>query len=323
MSPVVMAVAGTVALALVLAATGLILLLVGQRRRQKAFKRRLHTIAAPLTGNIAAPESVEEDAVVLRSQSNRWQLWDLLEARYPLLSAPATFPKALGIGLLGGAAGVAALWFLRVPFGWWTPPAGAVSGLVAAWLCFSWLQKRWMGEFVAKFPDTVDQIVRLSATGTPILEAVASVADHAPHPVKPVLGMYSDQLTAGIDADEAARAVSGRFRIPEVTIFMAVVRLQRRSGGGLSTAFSNLSNTLRERRQISLKAKASTAQTRFTLLILAVMPLILLGVQSYSQPKSVEILFGTDAGVQLLRWGVALIAGGIYAARAIAANATR
>ena len=103
-------------------------------------------------------------------------------------------------------------------------------------------------------------------------------------------------------------------------MFAAVIRLQRRSGGGISTAFSNLSVTLRERRKTALKAHASTAQTRLTLLVLTLMPVLVLLAQKFIAPASVEILFGTEQGTTLLQWGTGLIVTGILVARAIAAR---
>ena len=323
MTPLVVTAIACTAVVVVAACAGLTVFLVRQFRRQKIIEQRIQRIAAPLTGDVATPDGTANESIILRSRGKRWHLLVVLERRYPLINPVTTIPKALGLGLLGGATIVAALWFLRIPFGWWTLPLFGASAAVAAWWSVGRFQKRLQAEFIAKFPATVDQIVRLSATGVPVLEAASSITDHAPHPVKPVLAMFGDHLMAGIDADEAARAVSDRFRIPELSMFMAVVRLQRRAGGGISAAFSNLSNTLRERRQTSLKAKSSTAQTRFTLVVLAVLPLVLLGIQSQTSPEAIEILFDTETGIMLLRGGFLLVFLGILAARAIAARAVR
>ena len=322
MTPVVMA-SAAIALMLAVAGTGVTLLLVAARRQQAVLERRIERIVAVLPGHAATGDTPSEESVILRSRRGRFRLWGWIEAHYPLLHVPTALPTAAGLGLAGGGAVVATAWFLQAPFGWWTPALFGMSAVVATGLSLSALQKRALGAFVAKFPELVDQIVRLSATGVPVIEAVASVTEHAPHPVKPVLAMFTDYLAAGLDPEEAASTVSRRFRIPELIMFLAVVRLQRRSGGGVSAAFSNLSKTLRDRRQAGLKAKASTSQTRFTLLILAVLPFVLLGVQSQTSPGSIDLLFNTDTGTLLLRWGFALIAGGIYIARTIASNAVR
>ena len=173
------------------------------------------------------------------------------------------------------------------------------------------------------FPEIVDQIVRLAGAGVPTLEALATVADDAPDPVAPVLGNVRDGLLAGLDADTTLRLASSRVRIGEFSLFAAVIRLQRRAGGGVSSAFSNLSETLRERRRTALKTLSSTAQTRLTLLILSLMPITVLGIQKFISPETLEILFGTEEGTALLRWGVGFVVAGLLAARGIAARATR
>ena len=180
-----------------------------------------------------------------------------------------------------------------------------------------------MAEFVRQFPEVVDQIVRLASAGVPPLEALATVADDAPKPVAPIIGRVRDGLLAGLDTDTTLRHASERVRIAEFTLFAAVIRLQRQAGGGVSSAFRNLAETLRERRRTALKAHASTAQTRLTLIVLAAMPIVVLVAQKFTAPKSIEILFGTEQGTTLLRWGVALIVTGLLVARALAARAIR
>ena len=323
MTPAVLAATGGALVAAAISAVSVTLVLLGRLRRQRRLERRLRGVAAPLTGTPAAPVSDLEDMSILRSQKKRFPFWNAVETRYPLVYAPTVIPRVLGLGVLGGAAAVGVLWFLRIPFGWWTAPIVGTAGVAVTWAALSWFQKRLLKEFVAKFPDSVDHIVRLSTTGLPVLGAVASIIEHAPHPVKPVLAMFNDQLQAGISPDDAARAVSERYRIPELTIFMAVVRLQRRSGSSVSAAFANLSRALRERHQSGLKANASTAQTRFTLVVLAILPALLLVAQTQLSPTSIDMLFNTDSGLQLLRWGFVLIVAGIWLARTIASRATR
>ena len=165
--------------------------------------------------------------------------------------------------------------------------------------------------------------MRLSGAGLPPLEALGKVAEDAQQPVKGVLEEVSDALLAGLDADTALGMVAGRVRLAEFTLFAAVIRLQRRAGGSISGAFSNLAKTLRARRTTALKAKASTAQTRLTLLVLMLMPPLVLGVQSMTSPQSVDLLFNSEDGKTLLQLGVGLIVVGLVVARQIAARGPR
>ena len=324
MSPVVLALAASVAVALLFAGAGAAVL-AWRRARDAGLRRRLRRAAAPLAGPAAAKETAGEESIFRPVENRTWisRLRDRIEARYPLLEARRALPAALGIGFAGGAGGWFSMWFLQIPAGWWTVLATALAGAGSAWYALRSFQARQVSEFVRQFPETVDQIVRLAGAGVPPLEALATAADDAPNPVAPIIGRVRDGLIAGLDTDTTLRLASERVRIGEFTLFAAVIRLQRQAGGGISASFRNLAETLRERRRTALKAHASTAQTRLTLIVLAAMPMVVLVAQKFTAPKSIEILFGTEQGVTLLRWGVALIVIGLLVARGLAARAIR
>ena len=250
-------------------------------------------------------------------------MWTPLKRRYPLVHPPKAFALALAAGAGSAAFAGFSLWFLKVPGGWWTVPILWAAGAFGVWQALKAQQARLEAAFIRQFPEVVDQIVRLAGAGVPAVEALSVVAADATEPVKPVLQEVCDALQAGLDADRALRIAADRVRMAEFTLFAAVLRLQRRAGGGISGAFANLAATLRERSKAALKAHASTAQTRFTLLILTVMPVLVLIGQRFTAPESVEMLFGTEQGVTLLRIGTGLIVTGLLVARFIAARAAR
>ena len=293
--------------------------------RSTTLARRLGRIAAPLAGGAGARDEAGEESIFradAKGSRLAW-LWAPVESRYPLVNARKALPLALLAGLAAAAVCRLSLWFLSVPPGWWTLPAAALAGVAGAWYVLRWQQARQEAEFVRRFPEIVDQVVRLAGAGVPSLEALTVVAEDAPAPVEPILRSVCDGLIAGLEADTALRIASERVRLAEFTMFAAVIRMQRRSGGGISAAFANLSATLRERRKTSLKAHASTAQTRLTLLVLTLMPVAVLLAQKFIAPESVEMLFATEQGTTLLQVGVALIVTGLLVARGIAAKAMR
>ena len=254
-----------------------------------------------------------------RPKSRLSWLWRRIERRYPLIDAPSTFPRLVGVGVLAAALVWTGMWVLGMS-GWLSLPAAAIVGFAGSWFFLRRVQARTEHQFIQQFPEIVDQVVRLSGAGLPPLEALGKVAEDAQQPVKGVLEEVSDALLAGLDADTALGMVAGRVRLAEFTLFAAVIRLQRRAGGSISQSFSNLAATLRERRTTTLKAKASTAQTRLTLLVLMLMPPLVLGVQSMTSPQSVDLLFNSEDGKTLLQLGVGLIVTGLVVARQIAAR---
>ena len=294
-------------------------------RRDKVLLRRMRRAAAPLADTLTS-EHASGDQSIFRPTEGRSRLsglWRPVEARYPLLDARRALPLAAGIGLAAAALGWFSIWFLRVPAGWWALPGCGLAGAAGLWYALGWLQARREMEFVRQFPEIVDQIVRLAGAGVPSVEALSVVTDDAPQPVQPILRSVCDALVAGLDADTALRTTTERVRLADFTMFAAVIRLQRRAGGSVSSAFANLSGTLRERRKIALKAHASTAQTRITLVVLCLMPVIVLIGQKFVSPASVEMLFNTDRGATLLQVGTGLIVTGILVAQGIAARGSR
>ena len=290
--------------------------------RDKVLLRRMRRAAAPLTGALANELSTGADSI-FRATSPRSGLARFIESRYPLLEFRRALPRALGAGIAAAATGWFSIWFLKVPAGTWTLPLTGLAGAGGVWYALGWMQARQEAEFIRIFPDVVDQVVRLAGAGVPSMEALSVVTEDVPKPVEPILRAVCDGLAAGLDPDVALRTATDRIRMAEFTMFAAVIRLQRRSGGGISTAFFNLSGTLRERRRTALKAHASTAQSRLTLLVLTVMPVLVLLVQRFIAPSSVEVLFSTTLGTTLLQSGVGLIAVGLLVARALVARGTR
>lgn len=293
------------------------------RDHGKDLERRLRRVAAPLATPAAAQAQASGAQSILRETRRRSRLARPIESRYPLLDPRRAFPVALAAGV--AAAGLAwfALWFLRIPAGGWTLPVAGLAGAGGLWYALGWQQAREEAAFVRQFPEVVDQVVRLAGAGVPSVEALTVVAADAPPPVRPILERVCDALLAGVDPDTALRMETTRTRLVEFTMFAAVLRLQRRAGGGVSDAFANLAKTLRERHRASLKARSSTAQSRLALLVLAVMPAGVLVAQKFTSPASVEALFGTEQGTTLLRAGTGLIVVGLVTARAIAARAAR
>ena len=287
-----------------------------------ALEKRLGRVAAPLAEQSAGDGDGLDTDIFRASEDDArpGRFRRAVAARYPLLNVARALPRSIAAGGLAAAGLWGAMWVLRIPTGSWTAILLALGGVGGAWYALSSMQARRAGEFTRQFPEIVDQIVRLSAAGVPPLEAIAVVAEDASDPVKPVLRNVCDGLAGGLDADTALVTVARRVRLAEFTMFTSVIGLQRRAGGGVSAAFSNLSAALRQRRSTAMKAHASTAQTRLTLLVLAVMPIVVLVGQSFISPDSVTMLFDTDGGNLLLQLGVGLIVAGLLAARGMAAT---
>lgn len=293
------------------------------RSDRKALDQRLRLVARPLsTGtDTGTDDEGEVEINVFRQQRAKSRLLEPLEQRFSMVDVRKALPKAIVLGGLGAAAaGLAAMF---AGFG-----LLAVLVVPAGWLGVGYavLARQDAGQrtaFNKLFPEVVDHIGRLIRAGLPSMEAIAVSAEESQPPVSGVMREIAEGIAAGLDPETVIRATAARVRIPEFSLFAAAVCLQRATGGGISEALGNLTATLRARIQTAAKAHSSTAQTRLTLLILALVPVAVLVSQNFTSPQSVAILFSTDTGYTLLRYGIGLIACGLLVARSLSARVGR
>ena len=231
MSPVLLAAAFAGVLALGLGSAAVLIL---RRSGVGGLERRLKRVAAPLANPAAAQAQAVGAESIFRPREREARLawvWAPLKRRYPFVHPPKAFAFAMGAGVAGTAFAAFALGFLRVPAGWWAVPVVSLAGALGARAALRWQQARQEAMFIHQFPEVVDQMVRLGAAGVPAVEALSVVAEDAQAPVRPVLAEVCDALQAGLDADRALRLATERVHMAEFTLFAAVLRLQRRSGG--------------------------------------------------------------------------------------------
>ena len=314
-------VGGTSALIVLLVETLCVMLWLDSRKEQKVLDRRMRRVAAPLSGEtLPEDDDVVEISVFRERRAKSWLL-DALDQQFSMIDARQSLPKAVGLGALGAlAVGLGAVF---TGFGWLSVLLIPASGLGVSWAVLAVRDTGRWTEFIRVFPESVDHVVRLIQAGLPSVEAISIVAEEAPPPVNGVMRDISEAVSAGMDPETVMRRTAARVRIPEFTLFSAAVCLQMTTGGGISGALGNLSATLRNRRESGLKAKSATAQTRLTLVILSLIPVIVLSVQNFNSPETVEVLFHTESGASLLRYGIGCIVVGLLIARGLASRATR
>ncbi len=290
--------------------------------QQRELKRRLTQVAATLKGKPLSDATPSNRDSIFREQRRKSRLVGWLERRFPLVDVRRALPTAVGLGVLGMiAAGVGAVW---MGFG----PLATLFLLVAGgpgcgWFVLARQDSGQRNEFTKIFPETTDQVVRLVRAGVPPMEAISIVAQEAQPPVGGIMRDVASAVAAGLDPEPAIRNVAARVRIPAFSLFSAAVCLQLTTGGGISGALGNLSATLRARLDLELKATASTAQTRLTLAIISLVPVVVLAAQNFTSPQAIETLFYTESGGTLLRYGVGLILSGLLVARALSARIGR
>jgi tight adherence protein B len=118
--------------------------------------------------------------------------------------------------------------------------------------------------FSTLFPDAVDSVARMLRAGLPVTSAFQLVCQEAAPPVDAVFATLAGQLRIGMPLDDALRLSSQRIRLPDFQFFAVAVLLQQSAGGNLLPTLETLAQMMRNRRAMMLKARAATAEVRFS-----------------------------------------------------------
>jgi tight adherence protein B len=169
--------------------------------------------------------------------------------------------------------------------------------------------------FLERFPDGVDMVVRALRAGIPLTAAVRAVANEAPPPVDAVFAGLADQTEIGVPLDAALARAATWIRHPDFRFFAVAVALQYATGGNLAATLESLSEIVRKRRIMRLKARAMSAEVRLSTYILSALPFVIVGGLLVISPDYLKPLFADRRGNWILGAAVGSLLAGLFVMR--------
>ena len=264
------------------------------RRSRLEMEHRVMLVAA-------APKALTPDAagMWLKARSGEF---DLRLRRVFAVGAGRSWGMkagALGVATAAIATGAAAWIVTHMALdlsSWIAIPVTAFAAFMAPRVILLRQQKKADGQFIDLFPAAVDTIARMLRAGLPITSAVRSVSAEAPPPVNEVFTMVADQIEIGAPIEEALDAASQQIGLADFRFFTVAVALQHATGGNLAATLEILSDIIRRRRGVRLKAKATTAEIRVSAYVLGSLPILIVGALLLIQPGYLTPLFHDPRG---------------------------
>jgi tight adherence protein B len=182
---------------------------------------------------------------------------------------------------------------------------GAAAGFGIPHLVINVLINRRIADFVAKFPDAIDLMVRGLRSGFPIGETMGIVASEVPGAVGVEFRSVSDGMKIGKTMDNALQEVAHRLGTPEFQFFVISLAIQRETGGNLAETLANLGDVLRKRAQMKLKIKAMSSEAKASAYIIGALPFFVFGAISFLSPNYMAGFF-TDTRLMIAAGGGAI-----------------
>jgi len=173
---------------------------------------------------------------------------------------------------------------------------GGAAAAAAPTLLLRLAQSRYQRRFLDIFPDALDLVGRAVRAGLPVADAMEVAAREIGAPVGSELQQTLDATRIGVGMEEALQRTAERIRVPDFRFYVVALALQRRTGGSLAETLANLSNIIRRRKEIRLKTRALTAESRASAIVLGVMPFVFVAGLSVLNPKLLSTLLVDPRG---------------------------
>lgn len=183
--------------------------------------------------------------------------------------------------------GVARVFFLALGggAGWFIPPM--MVGMR--------LQRRQQ-QIETQLVELCDIMSSMLRSGYGYVQALTATTEEVGPPLSIELQRMLDSVRLGGDVDDALDELNGRLGSRDFEIIASAIGIQRRSGGNLADILAGVAETIRQRQGFFREVRALTSKERFSALIVAAFPLVLVALLTWMSPDTYGVLFSDTIG---------------------------
>lgn len=154
---------------------------------------------------------------------------------------------------------------------------------------------------VEQFPEVIDFMVRALRSGQSLDRAFYGVSRNFADPMGGEIKIIYEEIAMGLAFSEALKNFEQRFpRIPEVRFLSSSFIIQKETGGNLTEILEGLSTTIRQRFKLERQIRASTAESRLSIVFIGLAPLGFGCASYWMRPEYISILFIEPVGRRLI-----------------------
>ncbi len=159
--------------------------------------------------------------------------------------------------------------------GWWGAGlAGMGVGLVLPRPLLKQLIAVRRSKFQSQLVDMLLLVCSSLRAGMSMLQSFTVVAEEMPPPISEEFELLVKETSMGVSVDEAMAHFRARMPSDETSLFVTGVLVARETGGDVTTVFTKLIDTLRERKKIIERIKTLTFMARLQGVVMVILPIV-------------------------------------------------
>jgi len=173
-------------------------------------------------------------------------------------------------------------------------------------------------QLTRQLPETLDMMVRSLRAGHPIPACISLIAKEMRAPIGTEFKRVYDAMSYGLDLRDALTKMTDRLAsVSELKYVVSAIKIQSSSGGNLAEILSSLSKLMRDQLKLKMKVKAISAEGRLSGNILAALPIVVVTILNFINPKYYESVMGNTGMIYAMGFALAIIVVGYIFIRRI------
>lgn len=165
--------------------------------------------------------------------------------------------------------------------------------------------------FEEQLPDVLGLIAGSLRAGWGVQQAIELVVEEISDPAASEFRRAQSEARFGLPLEQALGRMAERLDSEDFRWTVTAITIQREVGGNLAEVLDVVANSIRERAELKRHVRALTAESRFSMIVLTVLPLFLLGALFVVNPAYAMILTNTRVGMTALGLGFILLLVGV------------
>lgn len=167
-------------------------------------------------------------------------------------------------------------------------------------------------EILSQLPDFLEGVSRILAAGNTLEEALGQAARESPDPIRPLFLSIGRQVRLGAPIEEVLSEAAEVHGMRDLQVIALAANINRRFGGSLRSIFRSLVQAIRSRDAAQRELRALTAETRFSAMVLALIPIGLTLYILLQNPQYYNDMWADSGGRATLMFSVFLQVTGIF-----------
>jgi tight adherence protein B len=261
-------------LAVLLAATGGFLVISARRTERRGISRRLNS-----ADESAVDTSQHELKRILSGRSlsdeGHYSLPLISLNRLIVQSGVTVGARGVLIAMAGASVGCYSAMAMLQDSPLVSVLSAAIAGIGFPVFVLRSLRMARQRKFEEQLPEAIDIIVRGLKAGHAIPVAIATVGRQMPEPLGGEFGITAAELTYGLELETAMVNLRTRVGQADLALLVLAVSIQAKMGGNLAEILGRLSKVIRDRFKLRRKARALSAEGRYSALFLSLLPFLL------------------------------------------------